>query len=220
MEARLISRVVRTALESGQQALSRALEKNAKIEHTFRDLLKVHFEGVSTSVSCECDVLKYGGQIVDQRKAKGYFDLVVDPGLPTSQALELKVIPMPRRASNPLYDIGQVTHDYLRIASIKGSSPGWIIIFVHGKMLIGLSERCLYKEFHNQMFVDWILVRNDHRDPTCFVSEYIRKRSRVISQLGWNSPRRDAKATSPAAFAVKPHGNKDSCVGAICLRIR
>lgn len=77
-----------------------------------------------------------------------------------NHGIELKVVRLPRLGatpSNSLYDVGQLSSDYWRLANASGLASGELVVLLYGPLVRDLpSENSIYREFHNRMYVDYM----------------------------------------------------------------
>jgi hypothetical protein len=128
-------------------------------------------------------------------------------------ALEYKAVRLPRNYSDSvggaLYDMGQLTSDFLRLARAKRLEFGYVIAFLYGPLVRDTgSPGKLYRAFHNQMFVDFS-VSNDQKDQA-----FTPDRRWACRRLGWNSARGGSKV--PDGVKAIQHGS----LGAVCIDCR
>lgn len=114
------------------------------------------------SFRTEVSLSELGGVQRMRASSRGAIDCVLHP----ATGLEFKAVRMPRKASSgqkgALYDVGQLTADFMRLEDCKKLAGGWVIAFVYGPTVIDCrSDGELYRAFHNQMFVDAEVGRRD-----------------------------------------------------------
>ena len=126
-------------------------------------------------------------------RGHGRVDIVIEDKNFNVHAIEIKIVQLPRESNlSPmqcLYDIGQITGDFVRLNGAKKVTSFDCVIVLHG---LFVSERstpiALLREFHNRMFVDFKTselageLKAEQNDP-------LRKRQkRLIKQLGLDQP--------------------------------
>ncbi len=125
-------------------------------------------------------------------------------------AFEFKAVRLPPSApQNALFDIGQLSTDYLRLSRASRLCQGYVVIFVYGPLLPASSLSRLYQLFHNQMFVDFTIA-SDRGDLKPLKRKAQRK---AFRELGWNAACGECKTPSYVAVV-------NGKIGAICIDCR
>ena len=124
-------------------ALIEALENNRKFNKVIRE---VPLEDID-------------GRVVGDR-SRGRVDIVIEGKSSNVHAIELKVVQLPRKKNlspmQSLYDIGQITGDFLRLEGANKLTSFDCVICLHGEVLsVYGTPKALLREFHNRMFVDF-----------------------------------------------------------------
>lgn len=129
----------------------------------------------------------------------------VDCYLPgTATALEYKAVRLPRAKSGPAYDTIQLISDHKRLLYSKTLKQGFLVIFLYGDIVaMARSAGSLYRNFHNQMFVD---CSEPSLDRMLF-------RGPEAKELGWSQPWH--KPSPPKWIAAVKRGN----VGAVAISV-
>jgi hypothetical protein len=128
-------------------------------------------------------------------------------------AFEYKAVRLPRRHSDnvggALYDIGQLASDYLRLNRAGKLKFGYVIAFVYGPLVLDAqSPGKLYRAFHNQMFVDFSVAKDDNQE------DLTRHRRQAGRDLTWDSAYGSGRP--PTRVGVVKVGR----LGAICINCR
>ena len=157
-------------------ALAQVLENNRR------------FSRITSEVRLE-DI---AGRVVDGR-SRGRVDLVIESKNSNFHAIELKVAQLPReRHMSPksaLYDIGQITRDFLRLEGAKKLTSFDCVIVLHGVLLsVYNTRKALLREFHNRMFVDFKTSEKDGELRFEKTDPLRMKQKRLIKQLGLDQP--------------------------------
>ena len=186
----------RTALQTCESDLiKRSKERRYQgMERVYRDtLIEVLKENQNFSeVRREVPLENIGGEALAGVGA-GYVDIVVKDNNSNVHGIELKIVQLPReRHLAPmqcLFDIGQITWDFLRLKGAKKLTSFDCVIVLHGGFLsVRRTRHTLLREFHNRMFVDFktsltageLKVQKD--DPVR------KKQVQLIKQLGLDQP--------------------------------
>ena len=133
-----------------------------------------------------------GGRVVDDR-SRGRVDIVIEGKNSNVHAIELKIVRLPREKhlspNQSLYDIGQITGDFLRLKGAKKLTSFDCAIILHGVLLsVYGTPKSLLREFHNRMFVDF-KTSEMGRELKVEKSHPLRKKQkRLIKQLGLDRP--------------------------------
>ena len=143
-------------------------------------------------VTCEVPLEKIGGQVVDDRR-HGRVDIVVEDKNSNVHAIEIKLVQLPRKTNltsmRCLFDIGQITGDFLRLEGAKGRTSFDCVIVLHGVLLsVYGTPKKLLREFHNRMFVDFKTseMAGELRSERCL--QLRKEQTRLIKQLGLDQP--------------------------------
>jgi hypothetical protein len=128
-------------------------------------------------------------------------------------ALEYKAVRLPRQhsdnVSGALYDIGQLASDYLRLNRARKLKFGYVIAFVYGPLVLDAqSPSKLYRTFHNQMFVDFSVAKDNEDE--CLTKH----RLEACKDLTWDSAHGESR--SPEWVGAVKVGS----LGAICIDCR
>ena len=145
-----------------------------------------------TKVCDEVPLENIGGQAVDGRR-NGRVDIVVEGRNSNVHAIELKVVKLPREEhlgpNECLWDIGQITGDFLRLESANRLTSFDCVIVLHGVLMsVYRTNRKLLREFHNRMFVDFKTSEMDGELNKEKNDPFRRKQVRLIHQLGLDLP--------------------------------
>ena len=173
-----------------QNALMRVLETNRRFE-----------------VRREVPLGEIGGIAPDGGNC-GFVDIVVEDNNSNVHGIELKIVQLPREnrlgPSECLFDIGQITWDFLKLKGARNLTSFDCVVVLHGEFVSERrSSRALLREFHNRMFVDFKTSEtagelNAQRD------DPVRKKQvKLIRQLGLDQPFTQATASMRAQKAVK-----------------
>ena len=157
-------------------ALIEVLENNRKFNRVMRE---VPLEDID-------------GRVVDDR-SRGRVDIVIEGTNSNVHAIELKVVQLPReknlRPMRSLYDIGQITGDFLRLKGAKTLTSFDCVICLHGGLLsVYGTSKALLREFHNRMFVDFKTSEIAGQLKTERSHPLRKKQYRLIKQLGLDQP--------------------------------
>ena len=157
-------------------ALLEVLESNPK------------FNKVRREVPLEC----IGGQVVDDR-SRGRVDIVIEGKNSNVHAIELKIVQLPREKNlspnQSLYDIGQITGDFLRLKGAEKLTSFDCVIILHGVLLsVYGTRKPLLREFHNRMFVDFKTSEMGGELKTKKNHPLRKKQKRLIKQLSLDEP--------------------------------
>lgn len=143
------------------------------------------------NVRCEVPLGDIGGRVVDDR-TRGRVDIVVD-GKNAVHAIEIKLVQLPREKHlSPmqcLYDIGQITGDFLRLKGATGLTSFDCVIVLHGVLLsvYGTPTRLL-REFHNRMFIDFKTSKTAGELKAQKHLPFRKVQERLIKELGLDQP--------------------------------
>ena len=111
--------------------------------------------------------------------------------------IEVKVVQFPRAKavpSNALYDIGQLSSDYWRLAHAKTLTSGELLVLLCGPLVASLAKAtAICREFHNRMYVDY---QTSAMFGELSVESDIPHRKRQVSaiqRMGLNVPANDGR---------------------------
>ena len=133
-----------------------------------------------------------GGRVVDDRSC-GRVDIIIEGKNYNVHAIELKIVQLPREKNlSPnqiLYDIGQITGDFLRLNGAKKLTSFDCVIVLHGVLLsVYGTPKSLLREFHNRMFVDFKTSELDGELKTEKSHPLRKKQKWLIKQLSLDEP--------------------------------
>ena len=133
-----------------------------------------------------------GGQVVDGR-SRGRVDIVIEDNNSNIHAIELKIVQLPREKNlspmQSLYDIGQITGDFVRLKEAKRPTSFDCVIVLHGGLLpVYRTPKTLLREFHNRMFVDFKTSEAAGELKAKKSDPLRKKQKRLIKQLGLDQP--------------------------------
>ena len=140
----------------------------------------------------EAPLEEIGGRIVDDT-SRGRVDIVIEGKNSNVHAIELKVVQLPREKNlspmQSLYDIGQITRDFLRLKQAKKLTSFDCVIVLHGGLLsVYETPKALLREFHNRMFVDFKTSEMAGELKTEKSHPLRKKQRRLIKQLSLDQP--------------------------------
>ena len=123
----------------------------------------------------------------------GFVDIVIERENSDVHAIELKVVQLPREGhlgpNGALYDIGQITSDFLRLKGANKLTSFDCVIVLHGVLLCLYNTRKkLLREFHNRMFVDFKTSETYGELKSQKNVPFRKKQKRLIQQLGLDQP--------------------------------
>ena len=155
-------------------------------------LMQVLRENPKFEIKPEEPIKKFGGQAVGGR-SRGRVDIVIEDKNSNVHAIEIKIVQLPREKNlgprQCLYDIGQITRDFVKLNEAKEVISFDCIIVLHGAFVSERStSKALLREFHNRMFVDFKTsevageLKAEQKDP------FRKKQKRLIKQLGLDQP--------------------------------
>lgn len=94
----------------------------------------------------------------------GRIDAIFTENDKPSAAAEYKAVSMPRCKGGPLFDVGQLASDYLRLSTATGIKQGFVVVFVHGPDVLRLpSAASIWCALHNQFHRDVSRALNTQR---------------------------------------------------------
>lgn len=139
---------------------SLSASRTTGIESCFGASLNAELERRGFSLLTEQPLSVIGTRQFYAERRRGRIDLVIQVNGEPECAAEYKAIRIPRKKGGPLFDIGQLAADFLRIQYADRIRQGFIIAFVYGPG-VREAEADLWKAFHDQMYrdVDRALVR-------------------------------------------------------------
>jgi hypothetical protein len=143
--------------------------------------------------------------------------------VPQGIGIEFKAIRLPRinalGSSGVFWDIGQLTHDYIRITDSRKLTTGYIIIFVYGPLVADAkTDGMLYRHFHNQMFIDYSAasVEQQWSQGDNILRRYRARQRQVCKKLGWDRAWPGRRAAAGALVAKV--GDDLGMIGFECKR--
>jgi len=187
--------LMRAALTACEKQLQRQLRANQGargLERIVRDALAQRLIGCETERKLD----SVGARQL-WNSSEGRIDIVHG-----DHGIEAKVVRLPRHkatASNSLYDVGQLSSDYWRLANAGGLVSAELVVLLYGPLVEDLpGPAAIYREFHNRMYVDYMTSRKyaeldisalpsltaDDRQKT----GERRRQIRAIKQMGFSEP--------------------------------
>ncbi|MCY4231589.1 MAG: hypothetical protein OXF26_12105 [Alphaproteobacteria bacterium] len=164
------------------------------MEKVYQEALVEVLEKNRRKVRREVLLDKICGQVVDDR-SRGYVDIVVEDKNSNVHGIEIKLVQLPREdkyklgPSQSLYDIGQITGDFLRLEGARRLTSFDCVIVLHGALLsVYGTSRSLLREFHNRMFVDFETSKIAGELKTQKNLPLRMEQERLIKQLGLDQP--------------------------------
>jgi hypothetical protein len=132
-----------------------------------------------------------GAKSVWDESAAGHIDCLLRIKQ-TRIGIEHKVIRLPRKRSihpsGSLYDLGQITADYIRLRDAAGLSGGFCLLIVHGPLVRdSQSSMAVHRHLHNMLFIDYCVSAHSGELADKAVS-YRRRQVEAIFELGINQP--------------------------------
>ncbi len=132
-------------------------------------------------------------EISSQPVRRERVDIVVESNNSNVHAIELKVVQLPREKNlSPmqcLYDIGQITRDFIRLSEAETLTSFDCVIVLYGGLLsVYRTPATLLREFHNRMFVDFKTSEAAGQLKFEKNNSLRKKQRRLIKQLGLDQP--------------------------------
>lgn len=199
--------------------LKRALKQALKSDH--RTIAKMAHDGQLQGLEKRCadafcaalptgasqrevDLRDVGGRQLIAGKTRGILDCLITAG---PSGIEFKTMRLPRAKgvgqAGALYDIGQLTADYARLADAKKLQGGWVVAFLYGPQVnAAASDGELYRMVHNQLFVDAEIARRDPDGDQWAGGDHRKHQRRALRLMGLDKPH-PGNSQPPDAFAVK-----------------
>ncbi|RVU03812.1 hypothetical protein EOE18_14670 [Novosphingobium umbonatum] len=129
--------------------------------------------------------------------------------------MEFKAVRMPRKKANCLFDISQLSSDYLRLANAKKLAAGWVVAFVYGPMVDDATSGAdLMRRFQNQMYVECQTAKIAGLMKECLTSDHLG----ACESMGWNYPTQRATNTEDVFGVLVKFSGKS--LGAVAIRAK
>lgn len=138
------------------------IRRSGGIEAIFAKPLLERLRGRGFKVATERPVEEIGSRTFFETRGRGQVDAVFEGDVRT--AAEFKAVRLPRNKNDALFDLGQLTADYLRLSRASAIDQGYLVVFVYGGLVEdAASAASLWRSFHNQMFVEFEIAKLEGR---------------------------------------------------------
>jgi len=209
MELQEVRRILKIALARGEAGIIRHIRAKTAIKRTggIERAFSIQFEAElpKSTFTRERPLSLIGAVNEWEDREGGRIDCHITD---SNTAIEYKALRMPRIRPNIRWDVGPLAADWWRLAKATKVDRAYLIVFAYGPLVSNTTTGHLYKNFHNQMFVDLTLARQEGQ--VDFRNDFDRR----LFKLGWEAPHPNAKIPP---WAVVVLGKNVGAIAIDCL---
>lgn len=144
----------------------------------------------------------------------GFLDFVIRSNEDYEVGVEFKAVRMPRKKADCLFDISQLSSDFLRLAKAKKLGAGWVVAFVYGPMVDDATSGAdLLRRFQNQMYLEYQTAK-----VAGLMKNLTRDHADACDAIGWNLPTQRAANTEKAFGVLVKEGGR--ALGAVAIEAK